>query len=463
MATSLTASWMNPQTWTQPGQAAAMSRLAQLEKSRPPNPQELSSGGGNMSGNGLPAYYAWNNSPEGKEYAALTQQAYNNGWAPRPQDSGIGGALKDLATNFVLPVVAGYAGGTLLAGAGAAGAGAASAPGYVMPGAAAAAGGATGGIGGGALTAGVAGAGTAGIGAGALGGAAAPAATTGALGGAAGAAGASAPWWSSAIGPAIGGGLSLYGANSAANKLSDAANNAAQQGKFTPYNVYSGAGAGMFDANGNATATLSPEYQALRNQYLQNANGNLSALQNYDPQAAANTVYGQLSALSAPQEEQDRLNMENRLLAQGMLGSTGGGIQNQALLTSQGLAGVGRQVQSWQMGQDVLNQMQNRALGATNAATALDAMPLNNLNMGGAFGGRAQQGNQFGANLQYNAAGAGAGATASFWQGLGQQVSPGITTATNNYFQQNPWGGSPYVPPTQAQANSYYGGLWTGN
>lgn len=438
--------------WTQPTDPKGLwtQKFLAAQAAMPPDTMSQGDRGGPNHMNSV-AIQQWLASPQGQQYNQLLQEGQQNGYIQK--DAGFGAGLRDA---FLNPATLAAAGGIGLqaAGVGAFGGGAsaaAPAAGYgVMPGAAAAAGGATGGL----LSAG---------------GAVAPAVAGGALtagGAVAPTAAGAAPWWQSAIGPVagslVGGGLSLYGANSAANKLSDAANNAADKSKFTPYNVFSGAGSGTFNGT-TATGTLSPEYLALRNKYLQNANGNLNALQNYDPQAAANDVYGKLSALSNPQEEQDRLNQENRLLAQGMLGSTGGGIQRQALLTSQGLAGVGRQVQSYQLGQDALNQMQNRAFGATNAATALDAIPMNNLNAGGVFGGRASQANQFGTGLQYNAASAGAGASASFWQGLGQQVAPGVSSAVNNYYQQNPWGGSPYVPPTQTQANNYYGGLWTGN
>lgn len=304
------------------------------------------------------------------------------------------------------------------------------------------------------------------------------------------------PW----IGPVIGGGLSLFGSMNAADAYSNAANNAASSSKFTPYNVYSGFGSGTFDAGSpgtsgsggywsggtyssdglgrspehggatagggfgggvwnpgtpgtparpaSATASLNPQYQALRDQYLRQANGNLSAFSSYDPQSASQDIYGKLSALSAPQEQQDRQNLESRLLAQGMLGSTGGGIQQQALGTAQGQTRLARELQSYTTAQDTLDRMQARGINATNAASGLDSLAMQNLNLGGVFGGRQSAANSFGAGLQFQAAGAGAGASASFWQGLGQQVAPAISNYMNpplGYgYNNNGFNMSPY-------------------
>lgn len=310
------------------------------------------------------------------------------------------------------------------------------------------------------------------------------------------------PW-----GMVIGGALSYLGSQDAASSYSSAADKAAANSKFTPYNVYSGYGSGTFtpasagtpgtggywsggtngysggDSRGtgggsgvgrwvpgspgtpghaaSATASLNPQYQGLRDQYLQQANGNLGAFSSYDPASASADIYGKLSALSAPQEQLDRQNLENRLLAQGMLGSTGGGLQQKALFDSQGNTRLAREIQSYSTAQDTLDRMQGRAINATNAASGMDSLALQNLNLGGAFGGKAMQGNQFGAGLQYQAGVRGGDASAQFWAGLGQQVAPAI----NNYYKSGNGsyndtgmfglGNSQYVPK---YGGSAYGG-----
>lgn len=301
----------------------------------------------------------------------------------------------------------------------------------------------------------------------------------------------------------IAGGATLLGAFMGADATRSAANKAADATKFEPWNVYSGYGSGTFtpasagsgghwsggggggfawsgDRGGpnvsgginpwgggygqgtwipgtpatpaSATATLSPEYQALRDQYMQQAGGQLGAMGAFDPNQASRDMYDKLASLSEPTEARARTDLESRLLAQGMLGSTGGGIQQQSLFDSQGQSRIARELQSWTTAQDTLNQMQGRAINATNAASGLDALPLQNLNLGGVLGGRQSAANGFGAGLQFQAAQNKGDSIASFWSGLGQQVAPAISNYANTWR-------SPY---TQNQANDFYGSLYTG-
>ena len=186
------------------------------------------------------------------------------------------------------------------------------------------------------------------------------------------------PW----IGPVVGGAISYIGAQDAAGSYSDAANNAAGATKFSPYNVYSGFGSGAFsparagtsgmrgywsggtsyqgDSGGqvsgtggyrgpfgyvaprgngtwvpgtpgtpataaSATATLNPEYQGLRNQYLSQARGFGGALTSYDPNQAAQSLYEKLTQIGASNRQQQTNAFENRLLAQGQTGLQQGG------------------------------------------------------------------------------------------------------------------------------------------
>lgn len=295
------------------------------------------------------------------------------------------------------------------------------------------------------------------------------------------------PW-----GAAVGGAIALYGQSQAQDAQSDAANKAAEASKFTPYNVYSGFGSGTFDSGSpgtvgywtggggtasggwdrggqinrlgaggqgtwvpgqaargpSATAALNPQYAALRDQYMKQAGSQMGAFSNYDPQQASADIYGKLSALSAPYEARARTDMESRLQAQGMLGSTGGGIQQQALFDSQGQSRIARELQSYSTAQDTLNQMQSRSINATNAASGLDSLALQNLNLGGAFGGKAMQGGQFGANIQNNAAMRAGDASAQFWSGIGQQVAPAIQGYAQNGNGYNPFAGSQYASST---------------
>lgn len=291
-------------------------------------------------------------------------------------------------------------------------------------------------------------------------------------------------------GAIVGGALSYLGSQNAADSYSSAADRAAGAGAFKPYNVYSGFGSGTFSpevagsggyyepgtsstyygdrsqnsrmspgrwvpavagSQASATATLNPQYQSLRDQYLAQANGINGALTSYDPQSTAKDLYAKMQAISGPQSQQEQNAFEARLLSQGQMGLQQDGVNPlmASYLQAQKMQDLQRELSAFGMSQDVLDRMQNRSLAATTAATGLDSLPLQNLNLGGAFGGRAMQGGQFGAQLQNNAAMRGADATAQLWSSLGQQVAP----ALDGFFKSN----SQYTPPTQQQANDYYG------
>ena len=212
------------------------------------------------------------------------------------------------------------------------------------------------------------------------------------------------------LAPVIGGIGSLLGQR----QQSDAANKAAQMAQFKPYNVTSGIGTGSFSGN-TATSQLSPEYQAIRNQLLGGAAGTFGAANQYDPQAAASQLYSQLSQISAPEAEQQRLATENRLYRQGMLGSTGGGIQMGALLKAQKLQDLARETQAFNMAQDVQNQLVNRGSAFLGGATGLDQAAMGNLDMGGTLGGRQASAGANAAQYPWKAGLNASDMTSGFW------------------------------------------------
>lgn len=299
------------------------------------------------------------------------------------------------------------------------------------------------------------------------------------------------PW-----GAVIGGALSYFGSKKSADAQEDAANKAAQAGAFKPYNVYSGYGSATFTPGSagtaatpgfmtggwandsqsgsagppvgqtwhpgtdaiaavapSATATLSPEYQKIRDQYLQQAGGYNDALTNYSPEAAAQSLYEKMQAISAPDDLQARNAYETRLLSQGQMGLQQGGSNPlmQSYLSAEKTRNLQREVSAFGMSQDVLNQLQNRSLAATSGASGIDALPLQQLSLGGVFGGMGTQASQFGANLQNQAAMNSADSTAQLWAGIGQQVGPAAGQAIGNYFN------SQYSEPYNPNKGSYGG------
>jgi len=140
--------------------------------------------------------------------------------------------------------------------------------------------------------------------------------------------------------------------------------------QFKPFTVTSGVGSTTTDADGGFKMSLSPEQQALQDtlfggagglagqataaydpiyeQLANQAYGGVSGLMTQAQQAALDAgsmdrgaresqVYGQLRALQSPEEERQRLALENRMASQGQ---QSGAEQQQALQRAAGLQGL---------------------------------------------------------------------------------------------------------------------------
>ena len=93
----------------------------------------------------------------------------------------------------------------------------------------------------------------------------------------------------------------------------------AEQAAFRPYTVTSNLARVGTDPSGGFTTQLSPEQQALQNQIMGQAGGFFSQLQ-ADPAAVQAGIYEDLRATQRPEEERQRLALEERMLSQGRLG-----------------------------------------------------------------------------------------------------------------------------------------------
>ena len=137
----------------------------------------------------------------------------------------------------------------------------------------------------------------------------------------------------------------------------------------------------------SATATLSPEYQRLRDEYLQQAYGFNGALKDYNPDTAAASLYAKLQAISDPQRQSSRNEFESRLLAQGQMGLQQGGVNplSQSYQTAENMSNLQRELSAFGLAQDVQDRLLNRSMQSTTAATGIDALPLQQLSLGGVF------------------------------------------------------------------------------
>lgn len=89
--------------------------------------------------------------------------------------------------------------------------------------------------------------------------------------------------------------------------------------EFKPYTVTSGLANIATDPTGGFAIDLSPEQQALQAQLQQQAGG-LFGQVGADPAAAQAQLYEQMRAIQRPEEERQRLALEERMLSQGRLG-----------------------------------------------------------------------------------------------------------------------------------------------
>lgn len=204
----------------------------------------------------------------------------------------------------------------------------------------------------------------------------------------------------------IGAAIAAAGAIGGGILSSKGAKSAAKQATPRPYSTFGPAGgfsvdpktrqielsmaanpfASMFNALGAssfANAAVAP------GQFLHGANSEVAnAYRGTFGQGLTGEIQGQLDLLrqaAAPQENRDRLALDDQLFSRGMLGTTGGAERFRALMESQGQNDLQRQLAAVGLGQtNALNRLQG-AMGATQQGMAGQQQAFN---IGqGAFGG----------------------------------------------------------------------------
>lgn len=232
--------------------------------------------------------------------------------------------------------------------------------------------------------------------------------------------------------------------------------------------------------------------------------GFLSQLNQFDPYQAAETQFGRLEDILNPARERTRGSLEARLLSQGRLGSTGGTLQQegletaidqsrrqglfdafgQAQQTQQNLLGLGTGLNQQQMqraaqlqqlglgqagfltgagagieglGLGRQQSMQQLGLGALQGSTGLERMPLELLNLGGAFGGRAATAGAQQGLFTYGAGQNSSDATAAMYGSLGRGIQNTDWSGLFGDKSYNPnTGGGTLAPKSENQwANNW--------
>lgn len=193
------------------------------------------------------------------------------------------------------------------------------------------------------------------------------------------------------LGSALGIGASALGGLLGSRASSRGLERAMAAAQFDPWNVFGGMSSAIFDRDNKSVRTeLSPEYQQLRDSLFGTTSNLFNQAAATNPAEVASMWYNNLSQLSAGDENQARLNLENRLFSQGMLGSTGGAQRMNALEDSLSDARLAREMNAWQFGQGMQQNLFNQALQGLLGMQSIDLNAMQPIQIGMGIG----QGNQ---------------------------------------------------------------------
>jgi hypothetical protein len=227
------------------------------------------------------------------------------------------------------------------------------------------------------------------------------------------------------IAGAIIGGMSTK----SAAKSNEAANKAAAELAYKQSLPWSTSGmmggAGFDEKTRQATMTLDPTLQAPYYAWLARANRGAmrQAEMEGSPYEMGQKFYEAERAVYAPGQAQDRLALENRLLAQGMLGSTGGAGQTQALREAQSMQDLARQSEAFGRAQDYYGLQRQRELGDIQSAIDLGRVPLEYANLGRGIGSDMGVTARQGAEMASGAAATNAKALSGWGRGVGTSIA----------------------------------------
>jgi hypothetical protein len=185
------------------------------------------------------------------------------------------------------------------------------------------------------------------------------------------------------IGSAIGGGISLLGQRSARKSQAAASDAASREAELAyqrslPWDVKGAFGEAEYDEEGRQLdMSLSQPWQSEYDLAMQGAKdqrGYIAGME-ADPYAAGQKFYEQQKALYAPDQEKDRLDLEKRLLGQGMFGSSGGAAQIEALRKAQAQVDLQAQYGGLEKAQGLIDTYRGRAATDLGMAETIGQMP----------------------------------------------------------------------------------------
>ena len=206
------------------------------------------------------------------------------------------------------------------------------------------------------------------------------------------------------IAGAIGSALQAKGAKKAAALNTEGQQQAADYalGESMPWNVAGSLGGVKFDSEGKAIGLgLSEAFQKQQDAYLASADANRGYLAGLEgsPQDAAQRFYEQEMALVKPEQAIAREQLDAQLLAQGMLGGSGGAARAAALAQAQGNVRLQSRQSASDRVQNMIDQYRARITGDVGSAVDLGQQPLAyaelGMEQGKALSPAAMQGSQY--------------------------------------------------------------------
>ena len=177
--------------------------------------------------------------------------------------------------------------------------------------------------------------------------------------------------------------VGVYSANKQAKAQGAAASAAERQADLAykrslPWDVKGDFGEAIFDEGGRTLGMkLSAPWQSEYDVAMEGAKkqrGYISGFEG-DPMAAGKTFYDMQKAIYAPEQEKDRLSLESRLLAQGMLGSTGGAGRMEALRKAQAMQDLEAQYAGLDKAQGYIDTYRGRSAADLGMAETIGQLP----------------------------------------------------------------------------------------
>jgi len=193
----------------------------------------------------------------------------------------------------------------------------------------------------------------------------------------------------------------------------------------TGWDVAGSLGGVKFDQDGKAIGLgLSDTFQKQQDAMISSADANRGYLAGIeaDPITAENRYYEQQMALLRPEQEASREQLDAQLVARGMLGSTGGMGQAQALREAQGTTNLQVRQSASDRVQDMIDRYRTRVNEDVSGAAQLGQLPLEYANVGLKQAEIASQAGMLGSKYLSGAYSAAAKGTAGRYMGMGQAV-----------------------------------------